>query len=180
MNVYPLSIHHVLFITHHYLKSSKMKKSIVILVSFIFMSASCHKSTMDNTSTDCYISVNLQLSANDVFIFGSSGGFGGAGQGTFKIKNGQLFSVSTKGDSLLPNSKFLIANAFTTAFPKEMKDVPNQNWRSQCNDTFIYAIEWTAADGTKKTWYYDYCPSQSAPAYAQCYFKEVIKAVFTP
>jgi hypothetical protein len=153
-----------------------MKKLLFLCVALIFMATDCYKKDIDV----CYSSVVLQLQTDDVFIIGSSGGFSGAGQGTFNIKNGQLFKVLPRGDSLLPNERFLFAQIFVTSFPKEMKDLPNQNWKSQCNDTFLYYVEWTQANGTKQSWHYDSCPSQSAPEYAKCYFEKVIKGLFTP
>ena len=152
-----------------------MVKNIWIFVFSMFLLTSCRKTGIESP---CGEQIDLQLKSNDGFIIGSSGGFSGAGLGIFKIKNGQLFAVKPKGDSLLSNERFVVANNFTKNFPKSMKVNPNQNWTGHCNDTFLFYVEIQSADGAKQLWGYDSCPETVAPNYAHCYFKKIITDLF--
>ncbi len=154
-----------------------MKKAIFCLFLLALLTNACRKSTVNS---NCGEMIDLQLQSNQVFVIGSSGGFGGSGRGTYKIKNGQLFLVLTRGDSLLPNERFLVANVLSKEFPKEMKDTPNKNWLGNCNDSFGFFIEIESTNGTKQSWSYEPCGQTNAPDFARCYFDKAIKTMFTP
>lgn len=156
-----------------------MKKFILIgLVLTVLIIQACKK---DAILTDCGEAVDLDLGSRDTFVVSSAGGFGGSGQGTFKIINKALYSVKNGKDSLLPNEKYLTVQSFFTEFPKALKDNFNHEWKnSQCADTYIYSVQLHLSNGSKQSWVYDSCPSNDTPDYVKCYFNKVVKTFFTP
>ena len=149
-----------------------MKKIMLCLLANLLIFNACRRDVLD--LSDCGDTVDLRLSANDVFIFGSSGGLGGGGLGNYKIKNGQLFRILTNRDSLLSNDLFLEAQSLVTNFPKALKNSPNQNWVGQCRDSFTFFAEIALPNGTKQAWGIDVCGS-NAPSYAKCYAGKIQK-----
>jgi hypothetical protein len=148
-----------------------MKKIALFLILNFLVFNACRKN--ESTFPDCGTTSDLYLTANDVFIFGSTGGFGGGGMGVYKMKNGQLFRVLSNRDTLLSNDLFLQTQPLMTAFPKDLKDNPNQQSRGNCRDTFTFFAEIHLANGTKQSWYIDLCENTEVSSAGKCYVAEI-------
>lgn len=148
-----------------------MKKiAFLVLVNLLIFNA-CRKS--NTVFPDCRTTLNLNLNVDDVFIFGSTGGFRGGGMGKYKMKNGQLFRILTNRDTLMPNDLFLQTQTLMTAFPTELKNNPNQNSRGNCADSFTFFAEINLGNGTKQSWYIDPCGNENLTPSAKCYVAEI-------
>jgi hypothetical protein len=153
-----------------------MKITSVLLFLAAIGFAACEK------TPDCGVRRDLQLSSEDVFMFGSKfkGGFTGGGNGNFKITGGKLYLVLSNRDSLLSNEKYEIAKQLTTSFPEEMSSGSSASWKGDCTDMPLFHAEIRASTSSAvRRWEMEKtaCSGNLIPYYAECYRDDMEKII---